>query len=186
MTTKKPRTVLYRRKRENKTNYTKRLRILSSKKSRLAVRFSNQKIYAQIIDFTTKGDKVLVGMDSSKLKEFGWNYSYKNIPAAYLTGLLFGKKVLETGKKEAIFDIGKKYPSYKGKIYAFLKGVIDSGMDIPHGTEEIFPSEERLSGKHIKEYAAKAGEKFTKYLKNNAQAVKISEIFEQVKQKIKG
>ena len=65
MVSRKPRTVPYRRKRENKTNYLKRLKLLISRKGRLVVRFTNKRVLAQLVEFTSKGDKVLVGVDSS-------------------------------------------------------------------------------------------------------------------------
>ena len=83
MANKRPKTVLYRRKRERKTNYSKRLKLLLAKKNRLVVRFTNQHIIAQFVQFTITGDKVLVGVNSSALKKSGWKNSCKNISAAY-------------------------------------------------------------------------------------------------------
>jgi large subunit ribosomal protein L18 len=150
MARKKPRTIPYKRKREGKTNYKKRLHLLLAKKPRLVVRVTNKKIIAQIIDFETTGDKILVGVDSSALKKHGWNFSFKNIPAAYLTGYLIGKKALQKNIKEAIFDLGFKLPVKGNKSYASLKGALDAGLIVPH-SEEIFPPEERITGKHIKD-----------------------------------
>jgi len=183
---RKPKTVLYRRKRERKTNYTRRLKMLVSRKSRLVVRFTNKKVIAQIISFTPIGDKVLVGVDSSALKELGWNYSGKSFPASYLTGLLLGKKAIAAGQKDAILDSGFRTARRRGKIFAFLKGVLDAGLEVPH-SEDIFPSEERISGKHIVDYAAsldKPEERFGKYLKSNAKPEQIVEVFNSVKEKI--
>jgi large subunit ribosomal protein L18 len=190
MATRKPKTVLYRRKREQRTDYNKRMSLLLSRKPRLVVRFTNQKIVVQLIDFDAKGDKVLVGIDSSILSSHGWKYSLKNNPAAYLVGLLFGKKASEKGIKEAILDSGFKSPLKKGKIYVLLKGVLDSGMKVSHG-DGLFPTEERISGKDIQDYALKLKEnkelyekRFAKYLKNNANPEKIVEEFNKIKQKI--
>jgi large subunit ribosomal protein L18 len=150
MKSKKPKTVLYRRKREQRTDYNKRLKLLMSRKMRLAVRISNQRVIAQLIEFTEKGDKISVGVDSFALKKLSWENSCKNLPAAYLTGLIFGKKALGTGAKEGILDTGLRTPTKKGKIYAFLKGVIDSGFKVPHKNEDIFPEENKLFGKDLK------------------------------------
>ncbi|MBI4983282.1 50S ribosomal protein L18, partial [Candidatus Woesearchaeota archaeon] len=122
MANRKPRTVFYRRKREQKTNYPDRLKLLLSKKIRLVIRFTNKKIISQLIEFDTKGDKVLLAVDSFQLKKFGWNYSYKNFPAAYLIGVLMAKTAVKKGYQEAILDTGLKSPLKKSKIYAFLKG----------------------------------------------------------------
>ncbi|HLD40066.1 MAG TPA: 50S ribosomal protein L18 [Candidatus Nanoarchaeia archaeon] len=192
MVNRKPRTVLYRRKRENKTNYLKRLKLLLSRKGRLVVRFTNKKIVAQLVEFTPKGDKVLVGTDSFNLRKFGWQYSCKNLPAAYLTGLLFGKKVAEKKYKgEMVFDTGFKSPLHKGKYYAFLKGALDAGATIPHSGKDLFPDDKTIQGAHIQDYAGKLkkaspGSKvqFAEYLKSNAAPESMSSAFAQVKQKI--
>ena len=149
MATKKPRTILYRRRREGKTDYSKRLKLLLARKPRLTVRLTNRKIIAQLIEFNPQGDKILVAVDSLALKEQGWNHSFRNLPAAYLTGLLIGKKVLEKKISEAILDSGFKSVLKKGVLTSFLKGVIDAGVNIPHGDDKIFPPEDRLAGKHI-------------------------------------
>ena len=84
--------VNYRRKREGKTNYKKRLKLLLSKKPRLVIRRSLNNISLQIIEYQTNGDKIIVGTNSSELKKMGWTANTGNIPAAYLTGLLLAKK----------------------------------------------------------------------------------------------
>ena len=149
MATKKPKTILYRRRRENKTDYSKRLKLLLSKKPRLVVRLTNKKIIAQLVEFSSQGDKVLVALDSSALKKQGWSHSLNNLPAAHLTGLLIGKRMLEKNILEAILDSGIKSVTKKGVLTSFLKGVIDAGVNIPYGSDDIFPSEDRLTGKHI-------------------------------------
>lgn len=191
MATRKPKTVVYRRKREQKTNYSKRLKLLLSGEKRLVVRFSNQKISTQLSEFTAKGDRILVAVDSLTLKKLGWGYSCKNFPAAYLTGLLMGKKVLEKGYQKVILDTGAKAPLHKGKVYAFLKGVVDAGLTIFYGDpEKIFPSEEFLTGRQIKSYAEQIKgkeeyqQRFAQYLKSNSGPEKITDTFEQVKKKI--
>ena len=148
MASKKPKTIPQRRKREGKTDFKKRLHLLLAKKPRLVIRTTNQSIIAQIIEFTPKGDLIKAGVSSTELKKKGWNHSLKNLPAAYLTGILIGKKALENNIKEAILDLGFKTPIKGNKIYACLKGVIDAGLTVPH-SPEVFPTEDRISGKHI-------------------------------------
>lgn len=188
MAAQKPRTVLYRRKRENKTNYLKRLKLLLSRKGRLVVRFTNKKVVAQLVEFTSKGDKVLVGTDSFALRKYGWQYSCKNLPAAYLTGILFGKKVAEKKYKgEMVFDTGFRSPLHKGKYYAFLKGALDAGVSVPHSGKDLFPDDKKIQGSHIQDYAEKLkGDKvqFAQYLKSNAAPESMSSAFAQVKQKL--
>ena len=193
MARKKPKTVNYRRKRELKTDYKKRLKLLFSNKPRLVVRLSNQRIIAQIVEFHSKGDLVKVEANSSYLKNLGWSYSFKNTSAAYLTGLLIAKKAIKSGYREAIMDTGFFTVLKGSRIFAFLRGALDGGLSIPHGEDKaIFPSDERISGKHIKDYFAihskepgsRQTQRFTKYLKNNAQPDKIDVKFSEIKHKI--
>jgi large subunit ribosomal protein L18 len=185
----KPRTVLFRRKRELRTNYKKRLLILVGQKPRVVVRFTNQNIVAQLVSFEPAGDKVLVGVDSRKeLKVLGWNYSAKNVPASYLTGLLFAKKALAKGIKEGVLDTGFKQPFKGGKCFAFLKGVVDGGLAVPHDAEVVALAPDRLQGKHIEQYVQQVQGKnkgqFTQYLKTNGAGKDIGKSFESIKQKI--
>ena len=190
MSRNKPKQVLYRRKREKKTNYSKRLNLLISGTNRLVIRVTNQRVIGQVVEFTTAGDKVLAAVDSFSLKKLGWEYSYKNFPAAYLCGLLLAKKAGEKGIKQAILDTGFTSPLKKGKVYAFLKGVLDGGLEVPHD-ENVLPDEERISGGHIKKYAESIKEKsevyerrFTQYLKNKSSPEAIVDKFNEVKKKI--
>ncbi len=98
-----------------------------------------------------KGDKTLLTVNSRELQSFGYTYSKSNIPAAYLTGLLFGKKMLALGIDEAIADIGLHASTKGNRIYSAIKGIADAGVNVPHG-EEILPDEKRIRGEHIKKY----------------------------------
>lgn len=180
--------VPYRRKREQKTYYPKRIAFLTSGLPRVVVRFTNQKIIAQVTVYKSPGDKVLVAVDSSALRAQGWPYSFKNFPAAYLTGLLLGRKAVAQQCPKAILDTGFKVSLKKGKTYAFLKGLLDGGLDVPHGDPEIFPDVERISGTHIQNYAQQlgkaSGQKFSAYAKHKADPAAIAATFEKVKQNI--
>jgi len=166
--------VPYRRRREQRTDYKKRLKLLLSGKPRLVVRFTNTKIVAQIITFGSTGDTVLAAQDSTALKNHGWIYSFKNIPAAYLTGMLLGKKALQQGCSEAIFDTGFKLLPPKGRLAAFLQGAVEAGLLVPHGSKEIFSTPERLQGEHI-----------AQYLKSSPGAETIMVQFKKIQEKIK-
>ncbi|MFQ6025611.1 MAG: 50S ribosomal protein L18, partial [Nitrosopumilaceae archaeon] len=76
-----------------------------------------------------------------------WKGSRKNIPAAYLTGYLAGKKAISSGTKDAILYSGTK--KYTQRMAAALKGVIDAGLQVP-ADQETFPSKDRFEGKHLK------------------------------------
>ncbi len=142
--------VKMRRRREGKTDYRKRLALLKSGKPRAVVRKTLKYIIVQIVDYHEDGDRVLMGVTSKKLKKYGWEGSFKNTPAAYLTGYLAGKMALKKGIKEAVLDIGLQRPVKGSKVFAVLKGMLDAGIEIPH-SDNIFPSEERIRGSHISE-----------------------------------
>lgn len=138
----------YKRKREGKTDYKKRLSLLKSKKTRFVVRKSLKNILVQLINYDAKGDKILLSSHSNQLKKLGWKFHRGNIATAYLTGLLAGIKAKKQNITEAILDIGLYRPIKGSVLYAALKGAIDAGLKIP-ASKDIFPKEERLSGQHL-------------------------------------
>lgn len=183
--------VMFRRKREGRTNYKKRLNILISNKLRLVIRKSLKNIQANIIDYDPKGDKIILSAHSRELEKFGWKFNKGNVPAAYLTGVLLGEKAKKQGADKLVLDIGLN-PSVKGsRIYAVLAGILDAGLKIAYNPE-ILPSKERLMGKHISDFASKIKDKeaykkqFSDYIKNNFNPLDIVKYFEDVKNKIVG
>jgi large subunit ribosomal protein L18 len=143
----------YRRKREGRTDYKKRLKMLVSGVSRIVIRRTNKNIIVQIVDYSENGDHVLVTANSSDLKKHGWKYATANLPAAYLTGMLAAQHARKKGVERAIVDLGLQPPKAKSRLYAAVKGAIDNGLSIP-ASEDVFPGEDRLSGRHIAAYAA--------------------------------
>jgi large subunit ribosomal protein L18 len=184
--------VPFRRRREGKTNYKSRKALVLSGKPRLVTRITLKNVIAQIITAKPYGDEVLVSAHSRELtKTYGWKASRKNLPAAYLTGLLCGLKAKSKGIKEAILDIGLHSPTKGAKIFAVLKGVLDAGINVPYGEEKL-PDEKRIKGEHITQYAQSLASfnpeqyqiKFSQYLKQKFQPENISEHFAKVKAEI--
>ncbi|MFW6230484.1 MAG: 50S ribosomal protein L18 [Nanoarchaeota archaeon] len=174
----------FRRKRTGYTNYKVRLSLLKSRKPRVVVRKSQQYIIAQLVQYKADGDHVLVTVSSKELGKHGWNYSKKNVPAAYLTGLLFGKKALAHAK-DGIVDIGSFVSKKESRLYAVVKGAIDAGFNVPV-SEDILPSEDRVTGSHISSFASSldkdaAAKQFSGYTKQNADPTKMPEAFGKVK-----
>ncbi len=172
-------TVIERRRRKLKTDYKKRLKLLASRKSRLVIRPTLNNFYVQITGYDQKGDKILASVKSKDLEAFGWKFSKSNTPAAYLLGLLIAKKAIKQKIAEVTVDAGMSSPIRGSKIYGCIKGAIDGGLKIVCPAEK-FPSDDRISGKHISTYASKSPNKFSK-TKN---AEELPEIFKQVKSKI--
>src|SRR3989344_8275334 len=91
------------RRRECRTDYKQRINMLKSRTLRLVIRKSDKFISAQLVNYADNGDKTLASAHSSELEGLGWKHGAKNTSAAYLTGLLLGRRA---GGKEAILDIG--------------------------------------------------------------------------------
>ena len=180
--------VSFRRRLEGKTNYQKRLALMKSGKAKLVVRKSNARITLELMEMQRQGDKVIVSADTRELKKYGWNAGHHNISAAYLAGYLCGSKAVKQNVKEAVLDMGLATPVKGSRIYAALKGAIDAGLNIP-ASEEAFPSQERISGKHVAEYAGKLGEegtrkRFNAYLQRGVNPADIMDLFEKTKASI--
>ncbi|MFQ6106694.1 MAG: 50S ribosomal protein L18 [Thermoplasmata archaeon] len=150
--------VAFRRRRRGRTDYRLRSRLLRSGLPRAVVRASNRNMTVQITSFDAVGDKVLSSAVSNELRKLGWKESTSNVPAAYLTGYLAGKRAIQKGVEEAVLDIGLHVPRRGSRVFATLKGLIDAGLKIPCG-EEVLPSKERIKGAHIGESTVKAFEK---------------------------
>lgn len=146
---KKAKVVPFRRKREGKTDYGKRLKYLAANKPRLVIRVTGKQLITQIIEYQPKGDMILLGLVSSALEKMGWKGSQKNLPAAYLTGYLLAKEAAKKKIKEAILDIGLRPSIKSGRIYACVAGALDGGLKI-NCAKEILPNQDRIQGKHIK------------------------------------
>jgi len=143
---------LKRRRKENKTDYSKRLKLLKSERPRIVFRKTNKYLIAQYITSEETKDKVEIGITSKVLTKYGWpkdfSGSLKSTPAAYFTGLLIGKEIINSKKETPIADFGMLRVLSKSKIYAFLKGLVDSGIKIKC-KKENFPKEDRIFGKHL-------------------------------------
>jgi len=142
-----------RRRREARTDYHQRLRLLKSGKPRLVARTSNRHVRAQLVTIGPTGDRTLAAADSRDLREYGWEAPTGNLPAAYLTGLLAGHHAVAAGVEEAVLDIGLASPTPGGKVFAVQEGAIDAGVEIPHN-DSVLADWERTRGEHIAEYAA--------------------------------
>jgi large subunit ribosomal protein L18 len=178
----------FRRRREGKTDYRARLKLISLEKSRLVVRLTNNHTIVQIIDVAQDGDETLISAHSKELQKMGWLGSGKNTSAAYLTGFLCAKKALEAGIDEAVLDIGLKSSIKGAKIYAALKGAVDAGLYVPHN-DSILPADERIRGEHVAAYAESLSdeelkERFSQYIANGLSPKDLPDHFEAIKQKI--
>jgi len=93
--------VKYRRRREGKTDYYARKRLITQAKNkynapkyRLVVRFTNKQVIVQIVYARLQGDFVLCAATSKELPRYGINHGLTNWTAAYATGLLCARRAL--------------------------------------------------------------------------------------------
>lgn len=95
--------VKYRRRREGKTDYFARRKMIiqdknkyASPKYRMVVRFTNKDIVTQIVYATLKGDIVKCAAYAHELPKYGVVAGLTNYAAAYCTGLLLARRLLKS------------------------------------------------------------------------------------------
>ncbi|GAA6016685.1 hypothetical protein JCM10207_000147 [Rhodosporidiobolus poonsookiae] len=93
--------VKYRRRREGKTDYYARKRLVAQAKNkyaapkyRLVVRITNKDVVCQIVSAKLQGDVVLAAAYSHELPRYGIKYGLTNWAACYATGLLVARRAL--------------------------------------------------------------------------------------------
>lgn len=155
----------FRRRREGKTDYKKRLGLVTSKKPRLIVRVTDKRLILHLVEFLPAGDKTIASATSDELKPLGWIGSVKNVPSAYLTGFLCAKRAAKEKVTFAVLDIGLHTPVKASRVFAALAGALAGGIDVPHD-KSVLPDDARIHGKHINE--------------------KVPKMFDEVKAKISG
>jgi large subunit ribosomal protein L18 len=177
--------VQFRRKREGRTNYKKRLTYLKSEKPRLVVRKTNKQMILQLVNYEPSGDIVICSVTSNMLKANGWKYSFNSIPACYLAGVLLAKKAKEKKVSEAIPDLGLQTIVAGSRVYAAIKGAIDGGLKVP-ADKSALPSDDRLKGSHIANHfkSTENQAQFSKYKTEKVDAVNMAHDIDAVKKKI--
>ncbi len=178
----------FRRRREAKTDYYARKRMVLqdynkylAPKYRLVARFTNTKVIAQIVYSTLSNDVVIAQAESTELKRFGLTAGLTSYPAAYATGLLLARRVLNSlklsdlykgndkidgndydvsasanAKKrpfKAILDIGIRRPTTGNRVFGVMKGATDGGIHVPHSVKK-FPGYTKGQKKKDSKYDA--------------------------------
>jgi large subunit ribosomal protein L5e len=117
--------VKYRRRRECKTDYQQRRRLIVQDKNKYAcpkyrfvVRKTNTKIICQIIAPTIQGDKVICAVNSKQLIAYGLTAGLTNYAASYCTGLLCARRLLTNLKMNELY---KGQEEATGGYYDVLK-----------------------------------------------------------------
>merc|ERR1712136_228629 len=163
--------VKFRRRREGKTDYFARKRLCvqdknkyNTPKYRLVVRITNKDIIAQIAYARLQGDVVICAAYSHELPRYGVSCGLTNYAAAYATGLLIGRRILQKFGLDSLYegqlevdgdeyyeeadahekssfrcylDTGLARTSTGARIFGVLKGAADAGLDIPHSPKRF-------------------------------------------------
>jgi large subunit ribosomal protein L5e len=133
----------YRRRREYKTDYFARRRMViqdknkyDTKKYRFVVRRTNSKVVCQVVCSTIKGDKIMCQALSTELSKFGLEKGLTNYSASYCTGLLCARRLLKNLKMDTLYNgitesDGKVYDVYEAghvKDRKPFKAYLDVGI----------------------------------------------------------
>jgi len=163
--------VKFRRRREAKTDYRARKALTiqdknkyNSPKYRLVVRFTNTDVICQIAYATLQSDKIMCAAYAHELSNYGVKGGYTNYAAAYATGLLVARRVLQKlnldkvyigqekadGKKflvkevegqsrpfYVLLDVGLRKTTTGARLFSALKGAVDGGLEIPHNNRRF-------------------------------------------------
>jgi len=147
---RKSKRTIRRRRRENKTDYKLRKRILEFGVDRIVIRRTNKYFMVQVVESFEAQDKVKMTVTSKDLLKHGWPEKYsgslKSVVAGYFTGLLAAKKF---GKGKFVVDLGMARTIPGCRIFSVVKGLVEGGADI-NANEKVFPADERVKGEHLK------------------------------------
>merc|ERR1712048_1430581 len=94
--------VKFRRRRQCKTDYYARKRLIiqdkrkyNSQKYRFVVRVTNRDVICQVVGARVDKDEILAAAYSHELKRYGLNVGLTNYAACYCTGLLLARRLLK-------------------------------------------------------------------------------------------
>jgi len=177
--------VAFRRRRENRTDYEKRLRLVKGGLPRMVVRYGKE-VIVQFVEYSDTGDRTLAAASSGALKKFGWA-PRANVPTAYLTGMYAAALAKKKGVKGFVLDMGLKAPVRNALPFAAQKGAIDGGLESPQGKGMV--DEGRITGAHIEEYAKSLSaedfkKKFSSYEKEGFDPKEFIKLFGKAKEAI--
>jgi large subunit ribosomal protein L5e len=123
--------VKYRRRRECKTDYYARKRLVTQDKNKYAtpkyrfvVRFSNKDIICQIFSADLDHDNCVAAAYAHELRRYGLKVGFTNYAAAYATGLLLARRI---NAKFGLTDLYKGKVEVDGEDYNVLAGADPEG-----------------------------------------------------------
>lgn len=163
--------VKFKRRREGKTDYYARRRLVvqdknkyNTPKYRMIVRFTNKDIIVQVAYAKIEGDVIICSAYSHELPRFGIKVGLTNYAAAYATGLLLARRLLQKYKLDSIYtgttevtgeqssvedvddqpgafraylDVGLARTTTGARVFGVMKGASDGGLNVPHDVKRF-------------------------------------------------
>lgn len=163
--------VKFKRRREGRTDYQARKRLIfqdknkyNTPKYRLIVRLSNRDITCQIAYARIEGDRIVCAAYSHELPRYGIKVGLTNYAAAYCTGLLVARRILQKLGLDSIYagctdvtgdefniedvdegpgafrcylDVGLSRTTTGARVFGAMKGAVDGGLNIPHSVKRF-------------------------------------------------
>ncbi|XP_021725001.1 60S ribosomal protein L5 [Chenopodium quinoa] len=132
--------VKFKRRREGKTDYRARNRLINQDKNkyntpkyRFVVRFTNKDVTAQIISASIAGDIVLASAYAHELPRYGLEVGLTNYAAAYCTGLLLARRVLKMLEMDQEYEgnveaTGEDYSVEPAETRRPFRALLDVGL----------------------------------------------------------
>lgn len=163
--------VKFKRRREGRTDYQARKRLIfqdknkyNTPKYRLIVRLSNRDITCQIAYARIEGDRIVCAAYAHELPRYGVKVGLTNYAAAYCTGLLVARRILQKlgldslysgctdvngdeycvepledgpGAFRCYLDVGLSRTTTGARVFGAMKGAVDGGLNIPHSVKRF-------------------------------------------------
>ncbi|PKI69792.1 hypothetical protein CRG98_009667 [Punica granatum] len=180
--------VKFKRRREGKTDYRARIRLINQDKNkyntpkyRLVVRFSNKDIVAQIVSATIAGDVVLAAAHAHELPRYGLEVGLTNYAAAYCTGLLLARRVLKMLEMDSEYEgnveaTGEDYSVEPAGERRPFRALLDVGLIRTTTGNRVFGALKTLMEDEPEKYQSH----FSEYIKRGIEADNIEAMYKKV------
>jgi large subunit ribosomal protein L5e len=163
--------VKFKRRREGRTDYYARKRLVvqdknkyNTPKYRMIVRFTNKDIICQVAYARIEGDVIVCAAYAHELPRYGVKVGLTNYAAAYCTGLLLARRLLQKFNLDTIYagnqeingdeymvegedgqpapfrcylDVGLARTTTGARLFGAMKGAVDGGLEIPHSSKRF-------------------------------------------------
>ncbi|KAK2113726.1 60S ribosomal protein L5 [Saguinus oedipus] len=137
--------VKFRRRREGKTDYYARKRLViqdknkySTPKYRMIVRVTNRDIICQIAYARIEGDMIVCAAYAHELPKYGVKVGLTNYAATYCTGLLLARRLLNRFGMDKIYEGQVEVTGDEYDVESIDdQPAVDGGLSIPHSTKRF-------------------------------------------------